>query len=58
MLDRHLVTVLPMNIFVIITKTMSFYEKCQSVLFARHKISHKKCSIQFLRKMYCYGENV
>ncbi len=28
-LDCHLVAVLPNNIFVIISKTMGFYEKCQ-----------------------------
>ncbi len=55
-LNRHLVAVLPNNNFVIISKTMSFYEKCQGTLFACHKILNKKCSTQFLCKIYCYKE--
>ncbi len=56
MLNLHLVAILPNNIFVIISKTMSFYEKCQKMLFACHKILNKKCSIQFLCKTCCYEE--
>ncbi len=43
MLDRHLVAVLPNNIFVTVSKTRSFYEKCQRTVFvfACHKILHK-----------------
>ncbi len=56
MLDHHLVAVLRNNIFVIILKVMSFYEKCQRTLFACHKSLYKKCSMQFLCKTYCCEE--
>ncbi len=46
-MHRH-VAILPNNIFVIVSKTMSFYEKCRRTLFAYLKILYKKCCIQFL----------
>ncbi len=56
MLDRYLVAVSANNIFIIISKIMSFYEKFRRTLFAFHKILYKKCSTQFLCKTSCYGE--
>ncbi len=53
---HHIVAVLPNNIFVIISTSMSVYDKCRRTLLACHKILYKKCSVQFLCKIYRYEE--
>ncbi len=44
----HHVAILPNNIFLIISKTMSSYEKCQRTLFAFHKILYENVHTIFM----------